>query len=126
MTLGISNAANIDRLSWTINAAVSIDTEMVGKFVVVVVISTPAQTFLIESVVLAFRELDIDVVPLAFVSNLGNAALVGQLLFEQSVCLPFSLVEADLHALLRFARHSIRHHHTLFIVGQSNGHEGEG
>ena len=42
VTLGISNAANIDHLSWTINAAVGIDTEMVSKFVVVVVISTPA------------------------------------------------------------------------------------
>ena len=126
VTLGKDNTANIDHLSWTINAAVGINIDMFQEFVVVVVISTPTQTFPVESIVLTFRELYINIVPLALKSNLSNAALVGHLFFEQSVFLLFLLIETYLHTLLRFATYHVRHHHSFLFVGHSNRHKGEG
>ena len=126
VALRVSKAAHIDGLPRTVDTAVGINVEMVRELVVEVLLIMPPDAFLPVGIVLAAREFDVQIVPLSLVCNISNAALVGHRFFEQIIILPFPFVEADPDALLRFARHSVCHHHALLAVGQRDGHKREG
>ena len=126
VTLCVSEAAHVDGLSRTVDAAVGINVEMMSNPVVVVLRITPSDAFLLVDIILATRQLDVQIVPLPVIGQLCYASGISRFLPEQSIVASVSLVEADLHTLLRLAAHRVCHHHALFSFWQGNGHKGEG
>ena len=125
VTLRVSKATHVDGLPRTVDAAVGINVEMMRELVVFVLQKTRSDAFLPVGIVLAARQLDVQIVPIPIVGQFCYAPAIGRFLPEQSIVAAIFLVEADLDALLRFARHRVCHHHTLLAFGQSDGHEGE-
>ena len=117
VTLGVSDAAHINRLPRPIDTAVGVDIDVMLQLVVIVVAITPSQTFLAEGIVCAFRQLDIKVIPVATISYFGNTSLVGCLFLKENILLPFPFIERHLHAALWFACHGISYHQSFLAVG---------